>query len=148
MTLSNRRIVYVLIFAALAGGGCHSTGEPLALLLRGTFVLRTVNGGPLPADVSTQPPYQTILLADTMRFEGKGLATASVTQRFQSPTSPPEVVNYKFDYRVRIVGETIYLTFICPPNANCINITEVSGHLADANTFVLGDSRTLVYTRP
>src|SRR5690348_10727568 len=109
MTPSHPYARPLLMIAALALIGCHSTGEPLGLLLRGTFVLRTVNGGPLPADISTLPGNETILLADTLRFAGNGLATISQTERVHFSTSTPEVVNYTFDFRVRIEGETIYL---------------------------------------
>ena len=150
MTLSHRARLGVLVFAviAIAVGGCRSTGEPLGLLLRGTFVLRTANGGPLPADVSTQPNYQVTLLERTLQFDGQRLATMSQTERVQGPTSPPTIEHSTANFRVRFAGETIYLKFLCPPNANCTSNGESAGHLADANTFVLGDSQPWVYTRP
>ena len=150
MTPSHRTGLYMLVLAviAIAAGGCRSTGEPIALLLRGTFVLRTVNGGPLPADISLQPDYQMTLLADTLRFDGKSLAKMGRTERLHFLTSAPEVVHVTFDFRVRIVGETIYLDYICPPGADCINRWEISGHLVDANTLMLGDSQPYIYVRP
>lgn len=151
MTLSHRSARYVSLFAVIGAitlGGCRSTGEPLGLLLRGTFVLRTVNGAPLPADVSSVPNLQTILLADTLRFLGNGLAKLGQTQRIQSSNVEPQVVHYTWDFTVRIEGENIYLTWVCPPNANCIGHVQTLGHLADANTLVLGDSKPSVYVRP
>ena len=151
MTLSHRSAPIVSIIAVIGAitlGGCRSTGEPLGLLLRGTFVLRTVNGAPLPADVSTLPGQETTLLADTLRFLGNGLAKLGQTERLQFSTSEPEVQHFTWDFSVRIEGEAIYLTFVCPSNANCINNVPVRGHLADANTLVLGDSKPYVYVRP
>lgn len=135
------------MIAAVAVGGCRSSGEPLRLLLHGTFVLRTVAGGPLPADISIQPNNQIVLLADTLRFEGNGLAKIGRTERLQSSTSAPEVAHSTADFRVRIVGETIYLDFLCPPNANCFSNGPIPGHLIDANTLTLGDSQPYVYVR-
>lgn len=144
-----RRTLCVLIVAALAVSACHSTGEPLALLLRrGTFVLRTVNGGSLPADISIQPANEMVLLADTLRFEGNGRATRGRTERLQFSTSAPEVVHFTSDYRVQFDGETIFLYFVCPPGANCTANGPIAGHLADANTFVVGDAQPWVYVRP
>ena len=147
MTLSNRRSFYILLCAAFAAGGCRSTGEPLALLLRGNFVLRTVNGGPLPADVSTRANYQITLLDRTLQFDGKGLARMSQTVRVQGPTSAPAIEQSTANYRVRFTSETIYLDFLCPPNANCITSGPTVAHLVDANTVVLGDSQRYVYVR-
>ena len=138
----------VAAMVALAIGGCRSSGEPLGLLLHGAFVLRTVNGGPLPAEVSTQPTYQVTLLADTLRFDGKELAKRGRTERLQSSTSAPEVVHFSSDYRVRIDGEAIYLYFVCPPNANCTTNGPMAGHLVDTNTLVFGDAQSYVYVRP
>lgn len=146
--LVHRRLTTAALVVALVAGGCRSAGEPLALLLRGTFILRSVNGAPLPADISIQPTYQMTLLADTLRFERTGLAKMNRTERLQYSSSEPAVVHLTLDFAVRIVGETIYLKFLCPPGADCINRGELSGHLVDGNTLMLGDSQPYLYVRP
>lgn len=148
MTLWDRLAQCALIVAVLATAGCRSSGEPLGLLLHGTFVLRTVNGAALPADVSISPSYQMTLLADTLRFEGKGLAKMGRTERLQPSTLPPTVVHFTLDFAVRIVGETIYLKFLCPFGAFCISTAEISGHLVDGNTLMLDGAQPYVYVRP
>jgi hypothetical protein len=147
MTLSRRTVLWSMI-ALLSAGGCRSSGEPLGLLLRGTFVLRTVAGAPLPADVSSQTDYQITLLADTLRFDGQGLAKMGRTERVQHSTAAPIVDHSTADFAVRIVGDAIYLDFLCPPGADCFSSGPIVGHLADANTLVLGDSKPYVYVRP
>ena|SRR5690349_4570786 len=150
MTLprTDRCVMFLALIAAIAVGGCRSSSEPVRLLLRGTFVLRTVNGAPLPADVSSQTNYQVTLVADTLRFDGQGLARMGRTEVVQHSTSAPIVEHSAANFAVRIVRETIYLDFLCPPGADCFSSGPIVGHLADANTLVLGDSKPSVYVRP
>ena len=101
----------------------------------------------MPADVSTQPDYQITLLDRNIQFDGKRLAKMSQTERVQGPTSAPTIEHSPAQFAVRIVGETIYLKFICPPDANCVSSGESTAHLADGNTLVFGDSQPWVYTR-
>jgi len=148
MTLPRRPVLYVMMLAVIGAAGCRSSGEPLPLMLRGTFVLRTVNGGPLPADISIQPNYQVILLADTLRFDSRRLARRARTERLQSSTLAPTVAHTTADFAVRIVGETIYLDFLCPFGAFCTTNGPEVGRLVDANTLMFGGSQPYVYVRP
>lgn len=150
MTLprTDRYAMVLALIAAISVGGCRSSSDPVRLLLRGTFILRTVNGASLPADVSSRTDYRVTLLADTLQFDGQGLAKMGRTDVVQHSSSAPIVEHSTAHFAVRIVGEAIYLDFICPPGADCFSSGPIVGHLADANTLVLGDSQPYVYVRP
>jgi hypothetical protein len=110
----------VVVLFGLVIGGCRASTEPAVALLQGTFVLRTLNGAALPADLSTEPSYHLFLIADTLRFDGKGTAARGWTMQQRYDGAAATILHYDSDYSYRIADHTVYLEMRCPINANCV----------------------------
>ncbi|MFL5614863.1 MAG: hypothetical protein ACJ796_14465 [Gemmatimonadaceae bacterium] len=111
----------VVVLLGLVIGGCRASTEPAVALLQGTFVLRTLNGAALPADLSTEPSYHLFLVADTLRFDGKGAATRGRTMQQRYDGAAATILHYDIDYSYRIADHTVYLEIRCPITAQCVS---------------------------
>jgi hypothetical protein len=112
--------------AAFGVAACRSTTAPSEAVLRGTYVLRDVNGAALPATISNTS-VRVLLIADTIRFDGAGTALASSTTREEYSGQEPRVVRTTVDLYYTVHADTIRIGIRCPPNANCTGPS--TGHL-------------------
>ena len=115
-----RRSSRVALLLGLFVSGCRTSTEPSAAVLRGIFVVRSLNGVALPADFSGSSSYQLMLMADTLRFDGKGTASRRWTMQQQFAGDAPITLSYALDYDYRIADHTLYLEVRCSPLANCV----------------------------
>src|SRR5947207_8737267 len=103
----------------MAIAACRLTTEPGAWYLRGTYVLKTVEGVGLPADLSSGASGQLILLADTMQFDGIGgtvdLTTMSVVE---ISGSEPTVRQYSAPMRYNVLGSSVRFWISCRLDAD------------------------------
>src|SRR5438270_12679420 len=109
----------LVVLLGLVIGGCRATTEPAVALLQGTFVLRTLNGAALPADLSTEPSYHLFLIADTLRFDGQGTVSRGWTMQQRYDGAAATILHYDIDYSYRIAHQAVYLEIRCPINIEC-----------------------------
>jgi hypothetical protein len=124
----------VAVLLGLVIGSCRGSTEPEAAL-RGTFVLRTVDDVPLPVDRSNRPTYHLLLVADTLRFDGKGAATERVAMQEQIAGQPVTSLSYSLDFNYRIADDSVYLVIRCPVTADCVG--SFTGEAGDRDRLLL-----------
>lgn len=102
----------------------------------GEYVVTTVNGRQLPVNVADQSSPR-MLLADTMRFDGKGTATHSWTLREPSSLQPAPLTKLSQTLYYSFTGAAIDFSICppgapclwCPPNADCNVAPPPTGHI-------------------
>ncbi len=111
----------VLIFLfALPALACESSLSPEAIA--GTYVLRRVDGDPLPAILYVSDHSRVRVLSDTLAFRADGQGTRATLLEIEPLNSerPNEPSAMGTTFNFRIVGTSIEVAFYCPPNANCV----------------------------
>jgi hypothetical protein len=145
------RITGALIALAASGLATACEGPTRPLEVSGTYVLRRIAGEPVPAIIARDSGSALLLLADTLRLEvgGRGLvARSTMLARTHAPADGPFRAESQLAYRVS--GSRIEITYVCPPNASCIE----SPHLIARRTPLglegvesVGDRRSVAYER-
>lgn len=105
--------------AGLAPAACDDPVRPGDLA--GVYVLQSVAGDALPTVAYTTPGFAARVLADTLRLAADG--TGSEARRaVNDPPAPDAGTPYAtlsaFTYAV--VGGRVEVTYVCPPNADCV----------------------------
>lgn len=122
---------------ALFAAGCDSNPlEPGEVA--GEYVLESVNGSPLPAEVWAAEPASYHLLAEKLRLKSSGAGTHARVQRvdWADPAKTDEISSSTSDLNYRVRGERIEITYFCPPNALCATGPHAVGRL-EGGTLVL-----------
>lgn len=138
-----RRFSLGLILAS-ALGCSHENLSPIG---RDFYALQTVAGIPLPAPYAQNPYYNGLLVADSMSFrdDGTGLRHAV----YQDENSTSQYASDE-DFNWTRGGNSIAVTFVCPPMASCIAGPHLTGTI-DETTITITDSKVtrgpLVYRR-
>ncbi len=112
MRLSGLRIVLVVAATAIA---CSGVTPPASI--PGVFVLQSVNGDPLPAEVGFGPGGPPSILSGTftLNADGSGVVSEVIRPSLGTPVTSTMQVRYDLDgYRITITRTA------CPPNALCI----------------------------
>ena len=142
-------VLHSLVASALLGVlGCGDTLSPGDV--NGMYVLQTVGANPVPALLPTSSNWQHRVVADTLvlRKDGSGVQVRW-SQSFQVGTAEPAPARWEMGLGYRIVGSTIEITMICPPNALCaagphmIARRDGDGLRVDAEATVLRYKETL-----
>jgi hypothetical protein len=142
MIRSNVRALLPTLLAAFAAAGCESaTLSPDEV--RGTFVLETLAGNPVPLPIFGTGSETHFLMADTMRLGpgGAGTQVRVIRVDFDDPARPDRVDVFPavFEYRVR--DGRLEITVECPINALCAPGPHGIGrHEGDALVLGSGDS--------
>jgi hypothetical protein len=140
----------VLACIAILAVGCGSPTDsnPLA----GTFVLRTIAGEALPA-LAWETEYTAIhIIADTLLIPPRGRAEERRTAEVHSsvPHHSQKVHTTSSEIGIRLAAGRLELSYVCPPNANCVAGPHLIGRLTDVGlTFetASGMRVPLVYER-
>jgi len=115
--------VLCILFAA----GCSLVQEPQAFL--GTrYVLRSIEGVPLPARYAENRSLTTLMTADTLELRDDG------TGAWRPTTLEPETsVQSRQNTEVTFTrsGNTISVVMRCPPGALCIRPPHLVGTISD-----------------
>jgi hypothetical protein len=116
---TGRAVALALLLPVL---GC---GDPLSPAdVSGTYVLQRVADRPLPTELFRNADVVVRVFADTIRLRADGTASIASVTEVESifdgsifPSSPEEEGRFYF----RVVGGRIEITYICPPNASCVD---------------------------
>jgi hypothetical protein len=114
-----------LLLAAVLLSGCDSSGSPLYPVdpfeIEGEYVLREVQGKPLPLLVIDGDDIDVRLIADTLRLddEGAGMWTTHFEWRLDEDPFQKFVTEVPVTYR--LAGERVLLQQRpgCPPGVEC-----------------------------
>jgi hypothetical protein len=112
------------ILVAASTMGCTQTAAPP---ISGSYVLESINGQPLPANIQAEAGDTIAVLSSSLNLDGLGRAQLSEHIRYVHPNSPPGDVTYTqgYSYRIegsRVIGQSIVFDYSppCPPNALCV----------------------------
>jgi len=116
----SRQKAFILVALTMA---CSQTAAPPT---SGSYVLESINGQPIPANIQAEPGDTITVLSSSLTLDGFGRAQLSEHIRYVHPNSPPGEQTYttQYSYSItgsRIVGQTIVFDYSppCPPNALC-----------------------------
>lgn len=120
--LTRALVVAIGTVLPLTFSGCRD-GTSVAQRINAVYVLRTINGQPLPAYASQGSQYGFLLRGDTLVFSDSGFVTRSMTfdrvsvQLLEPDTTYHVTVRppYSIDGRALLIGARFY----CAPNALC-----------------------------
>lgn len=121
--------VLACIAVLAIGCGTPTDAKPLA----GTYVLRTIAGDPLPA-LAWQTEYTAIhIVADTLLIRPRGRAEERRMVEVHSfvPHHSQKVHTTRSELGIRFAPGRLELTYVCPPNANCVAGPHLIGRLTD-----------------
>jgi hypothetical protein len=108
-----------LTVAVAVGQGCSDATSPDAFV--GTYQLERYEGLPLPAVRQQTSAGSLSVVSELLVVGNDGSALMSTTVREVSAQTPQGAnQSYTSQYRYVVRGSSIELTFVCPPNANCI----------------------------
>ena len=119
MTVSVSFRIALAMLAALALG-CEGSHGPSHFL--STFVLREVQGDPLPTVLYTNEYVEVHVISDTIRLRADGTGTISGVQASEplQPSIAPQPPTWSTaDIRFRRGIDRIEIDYVCPINANC-----------------------------
>ena len=136
------RLAYVFLIALAA---CHESTAPFTnAALRGDYVLASVNGKGLPANVA-DAANPIMLLGDTIHFDGVYTATRHWTLR--DPSSTQQAPSTKLFETVYYDVTRMSVSFAaCPPGAACRVCPDACAYFGpDSGQIVLGLSRLFLY---
>ena len=139
---SSGRISRCLIVGAVAlVMGCSDSLSPLEVA--GTYVLRTIDGNPLPATLAisgTHTDYSIMVVADTLVLTPDRSGMLITIQDIVHDESGGEVERVRADSHLsfRTTGDQLEITFLCPPNAlmNCAPGPHMTARLASGRLSV------------
>ena len=141
MTPLRIRCLVTVTLILTAATSCHNALAPVDAVLEGTYVLTTVNGMALPADLSNGDPGRLILLSETIRFNGAGGAIDDVTERDSLSSAPAQVVFGTIELSYHVDGSVVHFKVLCGPGASCTQSPDAT--IIDAKDFVIQNG---VYT--
>lgn len=120
MRLSCQKAFILVVASTMA---CSQTAAPPT---SGDYVLESINGQPLPANIQAEAGDTIAVLSSSLTLDGVGRAQLSEHIRYVHPNSPPGEQTYTTGYSYRIegssiIGQTIVFDYSppCPPNALC-----------------------------
>lgn len=116
----HRSIVAVATLGALSMS-CHDASAPPEARVTGYYTVESVNGAPLPADISADASGRTVLMLETLSFDGAGSAVLSMATLDSVANSAPQLVSSTVALRYRVTGSEIDFTVICPLGAFCVS---------------------------
>ena len=124
--------------------GCSKDQSPLG---RDFYALQTVAGVALPAPYATNPSYNGLLVADSLAFRQGGTGLRHWVYQEEGST---QRVALEEDFNWTREGNSIAITFVCPPMALCIAGPHLVGTI-DEVTLTITQSvvtrQPLVYQR-
>lgn len=138
-----RRLLSGLIIAAAMG--CSL--EDLSPIGRDFYALESVAGVPLPAPYAPNDAYNGLVIADSIMFREDGTGLRHAVYQEENSTE-----KYALDDDLNWTrnGNTIAITFVCPPMASCIAGPHLTGTIEET-TLTITDSKVtrhpLVYRR-
>lgn len=138
MHLLRKTAVFGIIVAAM---GCHDVSGPPTL--PANYLLRSINGRPLPTYLSLFPESPTVLYS-TLFLDGSGNAVVIENQRVMIA---PGEVTYTTNYTYTIRGKTVEFHIVCPPDALALCAGPPIGTFVDSHLLLdfSGGSNRLVY---
>ena len=142
----NRALV---CFALLSLAACHESTSPLTnAALRGDYVLASVDGKDLPANIADKA-NPVMLLGDTIHFDGVYTATRHWTLRQPSSLQPAPLNKLSETVFYDVTGTSVSFGS-CPPEAACRACPpgQACAYIGpDSGQIVLGLSRLFLYYR-
>jgi hypothetical protein len=113
----------VCLAAAASLIACADPTAPAEAALEGSFSLKSVDDGPVPAVLGTSGDVRYVLVSDHVTFDGEGSVHRSRVIRHENVVSGQVTIysnSFTQDYRVR--GDTVEIGgFVpCPINALCV----------------------------
>ena len=104
--------------ALLSFAACHEATAPLtSAALHGDYVLTSVNGRDLPANIA-DASYPVMLLGDTIHFDGVYTATRHWTLRQPSSLQPAPLSKLSDTFFYDVAGTAMSFPW-CPPGTAC-----------------------------
>lgn len=131
----NRVLACVALISVAA---CHESTAPFPnAALRGDYVLSSVNGKDLPANIA-DASYPIMLVADTIHFDGVFTATRDWTLRQPSSLQPAPLNKLSETVYYELTGTSLSFSS-CPPGASCLNCIDACVRLEpESGRIVLG----------
>lgn len=148
MRRSRIRLVLPSLLALLAAGCDSAVLEPEEVAAE--YELESYNGSPLPAVTVTTATLSSYLVAETLRLQADRRGTYTRVHRVDwvDPARPDELSGGTFDLTYRLRGETIEVSYYCPPNALCTSGPHAFGRLeGDALVLEVLDGNVYRYRR-
>lgn len=124
--------------ALLLVAGCSNGTEPLK---GDVYVLSSIAGVAVPAPYTKTPSANGLIIADTLAFDDEGFGTRRTYYEGANGPTDRHSSETRFSY-VRN-GDAVSITFVCPPNADCIP----GPHLVGTFTFTSLTIDTSISTR-
>ena len=125
MNLHGTSVVIVALTSAVA---CHDATSPSPPTPERVYVLESVSGAPLPANLggSTTVVWSTLSLSDA----GAATTVDHIKSEFQNVSSENTYVRHQ---QYKVFGDSIEIGSFtpCPPGADCIGNTK--GTISDSN---------------
>jgi hypothetical protein len=84
------------------------------------YVARAVDDVALPAAIIQHDTYESILLADTLRFSSIGIAARVSVHRNTLAGEAARIDTTRYAERFVIRGDSLSFLRYCPPNALCV----------------------------
>ena len=120
-----------LLGLLLAAAACDPLTDNVPRV--GTFVLRSVDGEPVPTALFANENVTTVVVADTIVLYENGTAEESSVRRYQytAGTTPGSVdrSTQRLDYHQTAGG--VELVYRCSPNASCIGPPHLVGRFTE-----------------
>jgi hypothetical protein len=137
-----KRLALALILAAVLG--CSKDQSPLG---RDFYALQSIAGVVLPAPYAPNASYNGLLVADSIAFHEDGTGYRHWVYREENSTDD---VSLEDGFNWTRDGNSIAITFLCPPAASCIAGPHFVGTI-DEVSLTITDSKVtrqpLVYQR-
>lgn len=119
--------VATLVAFTLACGDSVGPGDA-----PGTYVLRRIDGDPLPAILYDNEIYAVRVISDTIRLHANGTGLIAGVRDFLPlheglPPQPP--VHQRTRIRYAASGDALEINFECPPDADCVPGPHLIAHI-------------------
>ena len=113
-----RRLIAPVISLGLsAAAACDGPTRPS--VGDGVYVARAVGDAALPAPSIQHETYESILLADTLRFSVLGIAARVSVHRLTPAGEPARIDTTRYAERFVVRGDSLRFVRYCAPNALC-----------------------------
>lgn len=136
-----------LALGCLLAGVLGCPADKLDPLGRDFYALESIAGVPLPAPYAQNPDYNGLFVADSMAFREDG---TGFSHSVYQPENSVEKYMTDNDFNWTRDGNTIAITFVCPPGADCMAGPHLTGSV-DEMTLTITESKVtrqpLVYRR-
>jgi hypothetical protein len=133
----------VVVLLAVATLGCSDSLSPRAV--SGFYELQSVNGQPLPVELSAIPEESMSVTGGSLILTPEGYAT-TLEHREQVDQNGTTFISFSGLFTFELDGNEITLIPICPPNALALCGT-LEGVISGSEVVLTFGSSTYEYTR-